>query len=132
MIFNLNSFRKIIKEKQDVAFVLLLIVITILSTQFYNNKKKIINDNYKDAINNIYFQKTINGFHSETEKDTTFYMTHMLYNWEDNYPEYSTFYNDYKIILDRLEVKSLVRMKINLYPKTDKIETHKSHYQPTK
>ena len=60
MIFNLNSFRKIIKEKQDVAFVLLLIVITILSTQFYNNKKKIINDNYKDAINNIYFQKTIN------------------------------------------------------------------------
>jgi len=76
----------------------------------------------------FYFQKTINGFHSESEKDTTFYMTHMLYNWEDNYPDYSTFYNDYKIILDKLEVKSLVRMKINLYPRTDKIETHKSHY----
>lgn len=76
----------------------------------------------------FYFQKTINGFHSESEKDTTFYMTHMLYNWDSNYPEYSTFYNDYKIILDNLEVKSLIRMKINLYPRTDKIEKHKSHY----
>jgi|TARA_R110000822_G_scaffold102774_4_gene229256 hypothetical protein len=76
----------------------------------------------------FYFQKTINGFHSETEKDTTFYMTHMLYNWENNFPVYSTFFDEYKIILDNLEVKSLKRMKINLYPKTDKIENHKSHY----
>ena len=76
----------------------------------------------------FYFQKAINGFHSKSEEDKTFYMTHMLYNWDNNFPDYSTFYNDYKIILDKLEVKSLVRMKINLYPKTDKIETHKSHY----
>ena len=55
-------------------------------------------------------------------------MTHMLYNWENNFPVYSTFFDEYKIILDNLEVKSLKRMKINLYPKTDKIENHKSHY----
>ena len=76
----------------------------------------------------FYFQKTINGFHSESEKDTTFYMTHMLYNWEDNQHFQSAFYHHYKIILDRLEVKSLIRMKINLYPRTDTIETHKSHF----
>jgi len=33
---------------------------TIFSTTLYNNYKKSINENYKDVINNIYFQKTIN------------------------------------------------------------------------
>jgi len=77
----------------------------------------------------FYFQKIINEFHSaEFEKDTTFCMVHMLYNWENNCPSYTTLYNNYKIILYELEVKSLVRMKINLYPRTDKIENHKLHY----
>jgi len=75
----------------------------------------------------FYFQEAINGFHSKSEEDKTFYMTHMLYNWDNNFPVFSNFYNEYKIILDRLEVKSLVRMKLNLYPRTDTIETHKSH-----
>jgi len=60
MIFNLNTLQKIIKKNQDIVFIFFLIIITIISTQFYNNNKKIINGNYKDVINNIYFQKTIN------------------------------------------------------------------------
>ena len=35
-------------------------VITVASTTFYNNKKVLVNKNYKDVINNIYFQKSIN------------------------------------------------------------------------
>ena len=59
MIFNLNKFQKIIKKNTEIIFLLFLILITILSTTFYNNKKEIINKNYKNVINNIYFQKTI-------------------------------------------------------------------------
>lgn len=72
----------------------------------------------------FYFQKEIN---TEHKNDNQFYMTHMLFNIEHD-PMYSTFYKDYKIILDKLKIKSLMRMKINLYPKTEKVETHKPHW----
>tara|TARA_B110000238_G_scaffold178487_1_gene201051 strand:+ start:175 stop:603 length:429 start_codon:yes stop_codon:yes gene_type:complete len=36
-----------------------LLIITIASTKIYNNKKILINENYKDVINNIYFQKSV-------------------------------------------------------------------------
>lgn len=72
----------------------------------------------------FYFQKEINTEHIN---DTQFYMTHMLYNIEHE-PMYSTFFWNYKIILNKLNIKSLMRMKINLYPKTEKIETHQPHW----
>jgi len=51
---------KLVKRNAEIAFLILLITITILSTTFYNNKKYFINENYKNVINNIYFQKSIN------------------------------------------------------------------------
>ena len=59
MIFNLNKIPKLIKKNTEISFLFLLIVITVLSTKFYNHKKIIINDNYNDLINNTYFKKTI-------------------------------------------------------------------------
>ena len=44
----------------EVMFSFLLVVITIISTSFYNNNKELINENYIEVINNVYFQKTIN------------------------------------------------------------------------
>jgi murein DD-endopeptidase MepM/ murein hydrolase activator NlpD len=44
----------------EIPFLFLLMIVTITSTVFYNKSKKIINENYKEVINNIYFQKTIN------------------------------------------------------------------------
>ena len=60
MIFNSNNFKKIIKKNSEITFLFLLIFITIISTKIYNDKKKTINENYKNVINNIYFQKSIN------------------------------------------------------------------------
>ena len=60
MIFNLNKPLKFLKKNIEIAFLFLLLVVTITSTTFYNNKKKLINENYKDVINNIYFKKTFN------------------------------------------------------------------------
>ena len=60
MIFNLKKVPKLIKKKFEIVFLFFLIIVTILSTTFYNNIKKQIDKNYKNTINNIYFQKTIN------------------------------------------------------------------------
>ncbi|MDB9711011.1 peptidoglycan DD-metalloendopeptidase family protein [Candidatus Pelagibacter ubique] len=60
MIFSSNKIIKIIKKNIEITFLFLLILITISSTNIYNKKKVLINENYKNLINNIYFQKSIN------------------------------------------------------------------------
>ncbi|WP_415271984.1 peptidoglycan DD-metalloendopeptidase family protein [Candidatus Pelagibacter sp. Uisw_121] len=58
MIFSSNKIIKIIKKNIEIASVFLLLVIAIVSTTIYNNKKILINKNYLEVINNIYFQKS--------------------------------------------------------------------------
>jgi murein DD-endopeptidase MepM/ murein hydrolase activator NlpD len=60
MIFSSNKIIKIIKKNIEITFLFLLLLITISSTSIYNEKKILIDENYKDLINNIYFQKSIN------------------------------------------------------------------------
>ena len=63
MIFSSNKIIKIIKiikKNIEITFLFLLLLITILSTNIYNEKKVLIDENYKNLINNIYFQKSIN------------------------------------------------------------------------
>ena len=60
MIFSSNKIIKIIKKNIEITFLFLLISITISSTRVYNEKKVLIDENYKNLINNIYFQKSIN------------------------------------------------------------------------
>jgi len=60
MIFNLKKITKLFQKNLEIAFLFLLIIITIISTTYYNNKKNLIYKSYKNVINNIYFQKTIN------------------------------------------------------------------------
>ena len=60
MIFSSNKIIKIIKKNIEITFLFLLLLITISSTTIYNKKKILIDENYKNLINNIYFQKSIN------------------------------------------------------------------------
>jgi len=59
MIFNLNNILKLLKKNAEFTFLLLLMGITIISTTFYNDKKILINENYKSLISNTYFQESI-------------------------------------------------------------------------
>jgi len=61
MIFKLNNFQKVIKKNNEMVVLFLLIFITVITTKFYNDNKKEVNKGYKNVINNIYFQKTINN-----------------------------------------------------------------------
>ena len=60
MIFSSKKVIKLLKKNFEISFFFLLLVISVISTTFYNNKKELTNENYKDVINNIYFQKTVN------------------------------------------------------------------------
>jgi len=60
MIFSSNKIIRIIKKNIEITFLFLLLLITISSTTIYNKKKVLIDENYKNLINNIYFQKSIN------------------------------------------------------------------------
>ena len=58
MIFGLNKIIKTILKSIEITLLFLLLFITIVSTTLYNNNKTTINKNYKNVINNIYFQKS--------------------------------------------------------------------------
>ena len=59
MIFTSNKIIKLIKRNIEIVLLFLLFFITTISTTVFNNNKILVNENYKDVINNIYFQKSI-------------------------------------------------------------------------
>ena len=60
MIFTSNKIIRLIKKRIEFVFLFLLLIITVTITTLYNGNKVLINKNYKNIIDNIYFQKTIN------------------------------------------------------------------------
>ena len=62
MKFSSNKIIKLIKKNIEIALFFLLLIISVVSTTIYNNKKILINENYKDVINNIYFHKSVKHF----------------------------------------------------------------------
>jgi len=59
MIFSPNKLIKLVKKNNEIFLLFLLIIFTIFSTTIYNNKKLETEKNYKEVINNIYFQKSL-------------------------------------------------------------------------
>ncbi len=57
----------IIKKNLQFSFLLILILISIISTQIYNLNKKKINQNYINLINNSYFKKNLKYFFENLE-----------------------------------------------------------------
>ena len=62
-----NKFIKKIKTNTEIAALVLLLIITILSTTYYNFSKKKIYNNYKNIISNVYLKKTVNEIFNNLE-----------------------------------------------------------------
>ena len=106
MIFNFKKITKLIKSNLEILSIFLLTVITITSTTSYNNSKKQINANYKDALNNIYFQKTIDHiFNNLSPRYKT--INHKISNGET----FDKILNRYSVIEDEI-IK--IKKKLNL------------------
>ncbi len=62
-----EKFKLKIKKNAEVAALCVLIVITIISTSYYNYNKNKIYNNYKSTINNVYLKKTLDDIFNNLE-----------------------------------------------------------------
>ena len=62
-----NKLKSKIKKHTEIVALTSLILITIVSTSYYNQSKKKIYKNYKNTINNVYLKKTITHFFNSLE-----------------------------------------------------------------
>ena len=63
----LNKLKTKVKKNTEIFALGLLVLITIISTTYYNYSKKKIYNNYKNTINNIYFKKTLDHVFNNLE-----------------------------------------------------------------
>ena len=63
----LEKIKTKIQKNTEIFALSILIIITVISTTFYNQSKKKIINNYKSTINNIYLKKTLNHFFNNLE-----------------------------------------------------------------
>ena len=70
-----------------------------------------------------FFQSNIEGL-DEPETGDLFYLTHAMY--DNNHPN-SQYYELVIPLLDTIGTRSLIRVKANLYPRTDVLHEHKMH-----
>ena len=110
MIFSSNKIIKLIKKNIEITFLFSLMIITIASTTFYNNEKKIINENYKDVINNTYFKKSVSQiFNNLTPRYKN--IDHKISNGET----FDKILNNYSIPNDKIiEIKNNLSSNYNL------------------
>ena len=59
-------FKKI-KIKNEIFALGFLVLVTIISTSYYNHTKTKIIKNYKDVLHNVYFKKSLNNFFNNLE-----------------------------------------------------------------
>jgi len=65
-----------------------------------------------------FFQNTVSG------KDNDYYFIHHLYNHDTIS---SNFFDMVKPILKKINIKSLIRIKCNMYPSTERSQKHSKH-----
>ena len=63
----LKKIKYKIKKNLDIFGLVLLILITVISTTYFNYKKNINKENYNNIINNIYLKKTLNNIINKLE-----------------------------------------------------------------
>ena len=63
----LNRIKTLIKKNTEIFALSILVLITIISTNYYNYSKKKILSEYKNLIGNIYLKKTIDNVFNNLE-----------------------------------------------------------------
>ena len=63
----ISKIKQSFKKNTEILALGLLVLITIISTSYYNQSKKKIFSNYKNTLHNVYFKKTINHVFNNLE-----------------------------------------------------------------
>ena len=102
--------KKIINKHTEIVALTLLIIITIISTTYYNYSKKKIYNNYKNIINNIFLKKSINHLFNNLEPRFK-KINHKISSGET----FNSILEQYSINQSEIsQIKKLISKKINL------------------
>ena len=106
----INKLKAKIKKNTEIFALTLLIIITIISTTYYNYSKKKVYSNYKNTINNIYFKKSVSHLFDSLEPKYK-KINHKIIDGET----FNTILEGYSLSTKEInEIKSKLSKKINL------------------
>ena len=105
-----KNITNLLKKNLEIFILVLLIAITILSTTFFNQSKKIDNQKIQDLINNVYFKNTLNYYINNLEPKFR-KIEHKIQSGETFDKILSEYSIDKKEIL---EIKNSLKKKFNL------------------
>ena len=99
-----------LKNNAEIIALIVLLLITISSTLYYNHNKDRVLKNYKNTINNIYFKKTLNNIFNNLEPRYK-KISHKVSSGET----FSKILEDYLIDKNEIvEIQNKISKKINL------------------
>ena len=106
----INILKNKIKKNAEIFALFILILVTIISTSYYNFNKKKIYNNYKTIINNVYLKKTLNYTFNQLEPRFK-KVEHKISSGET----FDNILKNYEIGKDEIaEIKKKISKKINL------------------
>ena len=106
----INKFKSKIRKNTEILALGLLIIVTIISTTYYNYNKKRIYNNFKSTINNIYLKKSVAYLFSNLEPKFK-KINHIISPGET----FDSILENYKIEKKEIiEIKNKLSNKINL------------------
>ena len=106
----LEKIKSKIKKNTEIFALSLLIIITVISTSFYNQSKKKILNNYKNTINNVYLKKTLNHFFNNLEPKFK-EINHKVTSGET----FQSILKQYQVKDKEIDqIKNIIKKKINL------------------
>ena len=112
-------FKKI-KIKNEIFALGFLILVTIISTSYYNHTKSKIIKNYKDVLHNVYFKKSLNNFFNNLEPRFK-KVTHIISEGET----LSNVLKNYSINKEEIQ---LIRNKLSKRINLNKLKTNQKIY----
>ena len=106
----INSLNKILRKNTEILALFILILISVISTSYFNyNKNKTINS-YVESFNNIYFKKTLNHFINSLEPRFS-KITHTISTGET----FDVILKSYNVDNDEIRIiKETLSKKVNL------------------
>ena len=112
-------FKKI-KIKNEIFALGFLVLVTIISTSYYNHTKTKIIKNYKDVLHNVYFKKSLNNFFNNLEPRFK-KVTHIISEGET----LSNVLKNYSIDSEEIQ---LIRNKLSKRINLSKLKTNQKIY----
>ena len=118
---------KLLKKNIEILFLTIVLLIAVLTTIYYNQKKEILIKNYKETVGNIYFQNVLNlVLNNLTPKYV--YVEHKI-NTGDTFDQILSSYEVPDNEINKLKNKLSERINLNILNKNEILRFTSCNYR---